>query len=44
MFIDGIAAVKVIAVKNVFRIFSAVGRTATFLKNLATSPFSMYRF
>lgn len=42
--IDAITFIEVYIVKNIFRIFGAVGSTAKFLKNLTASPFSMYRF
>lgn len=42
--VDLITFVEVYVVKNVFRVFGAVGSTAKFLKNLVAAPFSMYRF
>ena len=42
--LDPITFAEVYLVKNVFRIFGAVGATAKFLKNLIAAPFSMYRF
>ena len=42
--VDAITFVEVYVVKNIFRLFGAVGSTAKFLTKLTAAPFSMYRF